>query len=603
MLNRLLKNLPMRSDPNNIPLETFVSADQTLRKRLHALNKLSPDEAAKSAVSLVGPRVYKLKGIKGEKLKFYVIGCSGSGKKSQIDVARLMDKMASRSKESKPDFIISAGDMFYPAPPSSPTDPLFKSNFFDIYQNPSFTTLKTVPIFACLGNHEELRFKSAKLHLNYNNLHGTNPALNVVAATYVPDGEKFETTAELVNFFQQEELDLKKLQGLNIPFYYYALQAGKVQLTFMNSNTLCKSYLDFNKIKRQPGKMKTCTEETYQVPWLQKLNEEFKDFFQIHVMHNPRYPVGKRALKPDTGLHLKPNQQKELNQELNANAEFLHEFINLILQMLNLESELHISAHEHLLDFVNTHPLGEEENAYLQPKIRQIGSGGGGGDLQAQKKYDYKDLGTVLSNTGFWEVSVDINNPKDLELTLYTVKRNLQEDEEIKPKFTLKFNLSQRLPITVPHQDERVNVMRKLLLDACYEIFHEKEALRLQGNSSVGLENHIDQGFLGYWRQKFSSLASDAVGYFFSEYQPNEDDFLHDLMAGLNNPTPPNFEKILRLYTSTLKNLPDKKLLIDAVQRQIMTTQENHENFDSQRYMELLVDDQNTPNINLVRVL
>src|SRR5437868_4960922 len=80
--------------------------------------------ALKKAVENVGPRVYRLVGHKGEKLRFFVIGCQGTGEPAQKEVAELMNKIALESKDHPPAFILFLGDNMYDYGVTSPTDEL-----------------------------------------------------------------------------------------------------------------------------------------------------------------------------------------------------------------------------------------------------------------------------------------------------------------------------------------------------------------------------------------------------------------------------------------------------------------------------------------------
>jgi predicted phosphodiesterase len=70
---------------------------------------------------------------------FVVFGDSGTAGRAQMDVARLIEKIS-------PDLLLHTGDVIYPAGAAEDYDP----KFFHPYQN----TLKRVPIYPCLGNHD-----------------------------------------------------------------------------------------------------------------------------------------------------------------------------------------------------------------------------------------------------------------------------------------------------------------------------------------------------------------------------------------------------------------------------------------------------------------
>jgi 3',5'-cyclic AMP phosphodiesterase CpdA len=70
---------------------------------------------------------------------FVVFGDSGTASQAQLDVAKLIEKLS-------PDLLLHTGDVIYPAGAAKDYDP----KFFQPYQN----TLKRVPIYPCLGNHD-----------------------------------------------------------------------------------------------------------------------------------------------------------------------------------------------------------------------------------------------------------------------------------------------------------------------------------------------------------------------------------------------------------------------------------------------------------------
>src|ERR1035437_10121054 len=81
-------------------------------------------------------------------LNFFVISDWGwSGEKDQLVVA---DGMAKQAEQLNPQFIVSCGDNFQIAGVTSTTDPLWKSNFENVY------TQKSVQVdwFPVLGNHD-----------------------------------------------------------------------------------------------------------------------------------------------------------------------------------------------------------------------------------------------------------------------------------------------------------------------------------------------------------------------------------------------------------------------------------------------------------------
>lgn len=83
-----------------------------------------------------------------DKLNFFVISDWGwSGLKDQQKVA---DGMATQAEQLNPEFIVSCGDNFQIAGVTSTTDPLWKSNFEEVYKSKSLQ-IEWYPVF---GNHD-----------------------------------------------------------------------------------------------------------------------------------------------------------------------------------------------------------------------------------------------------------------------------------------------------------------------------------------------------------------------------------------------------------------------------------------------------------------
>lgn len=81
---------------------------------------------------------------------FVVFGDSGTAGRAQMDVAKLIEKIS-------PDLLLHTGDVIYPAGAAEDYNP----KFFHPYQN----TLKRVPIYPCLGNHD-LKTKNGQAYLD-----------------------------------------------------------------------------------------------------------------------------------------------------------------------------------------------------------------------------------------------------------------------------------------------------------------------------------------------------------------------------------------------------------------------------------------------------
>jgi len=78
-------------------------------------------------------------------IRFLALGDAGTGDKNQLRLAKTVGKTC---REVGCDFVLYLGDNFYPHGVSSLSDPLFKSQFEEVYEE-----LDT-PFFSVLGNHD-----------------------------------------------------------------------------------------------------------------------------------------------------------------------------------------------------------------------------------------------------------------------------------------------------------------------------------------------------------------------------------------------------------------------------------------------------------------
>ena len=77
----------------------------------------------------------------------FVLGDMGTGRPDQHRVAEVMAK---RARASGLDFMITVGDNFYPSGVRGIADPLFRSHFETVYDDPALA----VPVHPTLGNHD-----------------------------------------------------------------------------------------------------------------------------------------------------------------------------------------------------------------------------------------------------------------------------------------------------------------------------------------------------------------------------------------------------------------------------------------------------------------
>jgi hypothetical protein len=100
----------------------------------------------------------------GEKLRFFVLGDSGSGDAFQMAVAQAMER---RCQETGLDGIIHVGDIFYEEGVASVDDPQWQSKVETPYGLPC---LRDKPIYAVHGNHDLISNPNAQIEYG-----GTHP--------------------------------------------------------------------------------------------------------------------------------------------------------------------------------------------------------------------------------------------------------------------------------------------------------------------------------------------------------------------------------------------------------------------------------------------
>lgn len=84
-----------------------------------------------------------------QSIQFIVIGDWGmQGNEDQKQVALQMDRLAAKFSI---DFIVTTGDNFYPFGVQSTDDPLWQTNYEDVYSLPH---IKEIPWYVTLGNHD-----------------------------------------------------------------------------------------------------------------------------------------------------------------------------------------------------------------------------------------------------------------------------------------------------------------------------------------------------------------------------------------------------------------------------------------------------------------
>lgn len=99
-----------------------------------------------------------LAGNEAERISFVVLGDWGTG---EVDQKRVATQLHHFALENVVDFIVTTGDNFYPRGVLNSEDPLWQSNFENIYDA---TTLLTLPWYVTLGNHDYLGNINAQIN-------------------------------------------------------------------------------------------------------------------------------------------------------------------------------------------------------------------------------------------------------------------------------------------------------------------------------------------------------------------------------------------------------------------------------------------------------
>lgn len=84
----------------------------------------------------------------GPHLEVLVLGDWGTGEEGQRDVS---EAIARTFRDSPPQFVLTAGDNFYPKGVTGPDDPVWETHFEDVYRGSFWDGLVFFPI---LGNHD-----------------------------------------------------------------------------------------------------------------------------------------------------------------------------------------------------------------------------------------------------------------------------------------------------------------------------------------------------------------------------------------------------------------------------------------------------------------
>jgi hypothetical protein len=418
-------------------------------------------------------------------LKFYALGCGGDAKTRQLQVAKHMNQIAS-NPANLPDFILLLGDNFYDDGVKSANDEIFKTHFYDIYSNPAFKTLRKIPFFVIQGNHDQNRHSA-----NFFGDSGVSVGMYQVAQTYTST-ERI-TTEKLQEIYNQDQLDLDTLPKLwNMPSRFYALVYGDTQIFCIDSNTYVSDFL------------KICNGDTNrnnQAYWLWEGVKKAKaaDRKIILASHHPLVTQCKRAFQDDTHLYL-------TSEELNS-PTFIDHFKHIMEkktasynQLLretfvkqNLSFDAIVVAHDHNMSYYNNQ------------KIKQIGSGGGGGSLQNRiDTSEQSHTGCFIDRNGFTDIWCEPGKNKPISVVFSSIP-NSPEDLS----FTLQFKTQSCAPVFYYPSDMTTDDITKI------QVFRSVVISAVNAYLKDFLADHQTQtsgGFLGINPMKGGNISHGSKG-------------------------------------------------------------------------------------------
>lgn len=493
-----------------------------------------PAELLEKKVWEVGPHVYELLiPEEQDKVEFIVFGCQGSGKKAQIDTAKLMDEVADKSNVV---CAFGAGDNVYDWGANSPYAPVFQDFFHRIYTNSIFKKLNNLPFWMALGNHDGNFHAKARLSLNPT---GEKTEIQEVEHSYIDNPD------EKTTLYKKHFIDPKELPQWNMPYFFYSVIVGDVQVFILDSSTLPKDYLNLITNQQPPNKVN-------QVEWLRteiaKANNAGRKI--AGLWHHPFYTCGKRALSFDSQHYLYDEEISQLNKHLgNDNPSYkntlsYNELLANIFRKEKINFDLVLAAHDHFLaHYHNKDHFGKDQG------LIQLTVGGGGGDLQHRSSYSGHPHVEFLDQNGFWKITRD-KKANEFLFDLYTTDGH-----------HLTFSNKSPEPQREISNDAQFELLRKKVLNACdtylaqLKTVEDLSRLKQQNNNS-GLMYSLFSKSIAV----IGKGVEFAMSYMITDYHKTEMSCLHQLKAYFNQPTPPPLEKALEFFKNQMQ-----KIAVDLV--------------------------------------
>ena len=468
------------------------------------------------AAEQTGPRVYTLKNHNNKDVRFFVFGCHGDKHiTTQKQVADFIKDIIQKHPELKPDFIILLGDNFYPNGVDAPDDKRFQTQFYDMYG---------IPCFIIPGNHDWGFAKEETINYSSYTSAGKARVMNQVAHSYkIHEGDPKLTTS-IADFYRQPTLDLQQLPRWNMPWLYYSLIIGNLQLFFRDSNTFADDYLSMI------DSVTPIDPKLNQAAWF---IQEFKNCqtagrTPIVFQHHPLVNLGSRRRygEGDAKLYFKDVERWKKLAVLFGLDIYDYQYDMLVQKIdekLNIKWAANFGAHVHAM------------YNYISPDIRQFIVGTGGGKLQDRAWFDkHENTGFFLKELGFMAFSCNKISPQIMNLNAFTVSNR-----------QLSLTNASSRPVTLI-QDKDTADLYKLVLEACNQ--HTKTLADLVAKADEANKPNI---------QSYPYIVAKSWNY---KNEPSlyDVDGMHNIMAYLCQPRLEDFQLTLNRLDELMDKLKQK---------------------------------------------
>lgn len=548
--------------------------------------------------------------------RFFMVGCQGNAKKTQDEVAALMEWLAA-NPEHTPDFILILGDNAYDSGINAANDAQLQETFNKIYLK--YPHLKKLPYFVISGNHD-LNFHRARIPGQEK---GRKHLAHEIAASYL--GEKdtaYPTVESKKALYAQSELDLRKLPAFNMPSEAYSLIAGNTQIFCINSSSYAKDFFrlyegailgvkiqhqeakkkylhfknlvsttlssaqdtlqdmtdrknemaEYDKIIQQLKAQRAASKnyEKNQAAWLETEVKKAKDAGRrvFLASHHALVTVGGRAYHSDSSIYLSNTKIDKKSSDKRTWHEKIYDFFsfkhkhsyNTILKECMKEQGLVFdgvfAAHDHSNYYYNNTVDREGNPTETAYPIRQIVAGGGGGGLQARVQFtDQKRMGCFLKRHGFTEIICDDKKPaNDFDFNIHTIKNS-----KARPYERFEFN-NTTLAAKRTYPENLTDTEKKQIEKLCATVMKAIDAYLL----FIGTKQDKREGKYLTLNPMHGNLTHRKEGI----------DRAHQLWAYLIRENADNYEKtvdnIYKLVTWNSKvTSPTQHSLISIVNREI----------------------------------